>query len=51
MIRSVEGVPDWFTHLMHRWRVRRCRRDGHTGTPVPGGVCTRCGYIWYTDDN
>lgn len=47
-VRYVQGVPRWFTYLRHViWR-RRCRRTGHVGRPVQGGVCVHCGYEWYT---
>lgn len=47
-IRNVPGIPRWFTRLLHLWRVRRCRREGHTGQPQRGGCCIHCGYVWFT---
>lgn len=49
-VRSVEGVPDWFMWALHLWHVRRCRRIGHVGRPVPGGVCAHCGHEWTEED-
>lgn len=53
MVRQVQGMPRWFTWLFHQWQVRRrggCRRTGHIGWAVPGGVCIRCGYEWTAED-
>jgi hypothetical protein len=45
-VRYTPGVPRWFVRLHHRWAVRRCRKRGHVGTPVPGGCCVHCGHVW-----
>ncbi len=49
MIRDVPGVPRWVVRF-GAWRgARQCRRAGaHRGVPVRDGVCTRCGYVWFT---
>lgn len=53
MIRQAEGIPRWFTWLVHQWRIHEpggCRWTGHVGPAVRGGVCIRCGYEWTAED-
>lgn len=47
-VRRAQGVPTWFTVVLHLWNYRRCRKQGHEGIQVAGGCCTHCGYVWGT---
>lgn len=46
-IQYVEGVPNWFTRLLHLMRHRRCRKVGHRGVRPgdPVFTCVHCGQI------
>ena len=48
MIKDVDGVPHWFTKVVHHVRVRHCRKHGHVGTPRLGKACEYCGYLWFS---
>lgn len=48
-VRLVDGVPKWFTMLNHYVVRGRCRKQGHSGLPEPGGCCVRCGYVWFSE--
>jgi hypothetical protein len=43
-VQYSQGVPRWFTYLLHLWSKRRCRKVGHTITAWPD-VCDHCGEI------
>lgn len=41
-IEYVDGVPRWFTWLLHKWTYyTHCKRRGHTLTAWQS--CNRCG--------
>lgn len=46
-VRRVNGIPYWFTLLLHYWGRRKCRRVGHVGSDGRPAmyICVHCGQL------